>query len=248
MDGTSAAQFVARSPARRRVMAALHETPHRPCKLVDAAATSRRSVQRTLSELTDRGWARKEHGRYRLTTVGSLIFDIHERYTERLDLVGRHESLFRHLPEEHLPEPEWLRGAESSYATAERSQRPTCEYIEWAGERSCDTLRCLAPGHSSLVADAHGELLDGGTDVVQVVEAPSNGDQCPIADRDAFELCVHPDRIEFGLTLAGRCGAIRAYDERTRLCAFVRSTDERLLSWLEERFERYRRESRRVDP
>lgn len=248
MDGVSTARFIARSPTRWHVMRALHETPRQPRALVDAAATSRRSVQRTLAELTDRGWARKENGRYRLTSNGKVVFDVHERYIERLDLVGRHEPLFRHLPRAHLPEPEWLRGAESTYATTERPQKPTCEYIEWVGEQSCARLRCLAPGYNSFVTDAHAELLDGETDIVRIVGAPSNGDQCPIVDRDSFELHVHPDRIRFGLTLTEQWGAIRAYDERTRLCAFVRSTDERLLSWLEELFELYRCQSRQVEP
>lgn len=210
---------------------------------------SHRSVQRNLAQLTERGWVEKRDGTYRLTTTGALIADEHITYLDALSHIEEHNAFFENLPDrEHAPDPRWLRDATLIAATAEDPQAPVHYYVKSVRAFNSDRVRMLSPVLSRLFHDAHATLALRGVHTELVLSAAMI-ERARELNPMEFELIVnlpvldlyrHPDPIALGLTLGEQRALIGAYDERGQMQTCVEATNDALLGWANELYQRYR--------
>lgn len=100
-----AAEFLARSENRVRVLERLAAGSADRTALQEAADTSRVTLGRVLSDFEDRNWVRREGSEYRLTILGETV---HEGLTAFLDAVGathRLRDVIQYLPAAELGVP-----------------------------------------------------------------------------------------------------------------------------------------------
>lgn len=257
MPADDAARFLAGSPDRLRLLSHLRERPGTPSDVADAVSLSHRSVQRTLAALVERGWAEKDAGEYRLTTVGSLLAREHAAYLDVLSTVGHLQPFYEHLPDEdHAPDPRWLDDADAAVATPANPQAPVHHYIESLRSFSTDEVRMLSPVLSRLFHDAHAELALDGVRTELVLSAANvrrarslnPAEFAVVLATGRLSLYRHPGSLGVGLTLGADRALVAAYDDDGQLRACVASTHPDLLDWAAGLYERYRDRSDAVSP
>ena len=254
-DADDAARFLAGSPERRRLLERLADDPGSPAELADALSMARRSVQRNLAELTDREWAEKRDGAYRLTVTGHLVADEHATYLDSLARVGEFEAFYRHLPDrEHAPDPRLLAGASLTVAGSADPQAPVHRYVEAVRGFDTDRVRMVSPVLSRLFHEAHARLAFDGVHTHLVMSADTiararemnPAEFAAVTSAGVLDLYRHPGPVEVGLTLGDDRLVACAYDDDGHLRACVESDDPSLLRWGEDLFEHYRDGSERV--
>ncbi|WP_327052765.1 helix-turn-helix transcriptional regulator [Halomicrococcus gelatinilyticus] len=247
-----AARFLAGSPDRRRLLAHLREQPGSPRDVADALDTSRRSVQRNLAELRDRGWAERRDGGYHLTTAGALVAQAHADYRDALAVIDEAAPFLREVAAEHAPDPAWLGDAAVVTATAERPQAPVSHYVQRVRERETTTVRMLAPVLSRIFHEPHAELVLSGVDTELVL--PADGVETarsmnPLEFRvvvRAIDLYRHDGPVPVGLTLGDDWVLAGAYDDDGQLRAVVECDHPELFDWAESLYEDHRSKSEPV--
>lgn len=251
-----AARFLAGSPDRLALLERLREQPGTPADLADALPMSHRSVQRNLAEFTERGWAEKTEGRYRLTATGELVTREHADYVAALARIETLAPLFRHLPATDAPDPRWLADADLAVAEPDNPHAPVDHYTTELRRFETDTVRMLSPVLSRLLHDAHADLAMDGvyTELVMADEMVERARELNPAEFnvvvsvDVLDLYRSPDEVELGLALGTDRVLLAAYDDDRQLRACAASSDPDLLAWAEARFERYRDRAELVEP
>lgn len=253
----SAVQFLAGSTERPRLLEHLREHPGSPSEVADALSLSGRSVQRTLREFTDRGWARRGEGGYELTTLGALVASEHADYAAAVDRLGEYRSLYEHLPDPGAaPDPRWLADADVALSTPEDPQAPVNFYVTRLRRFDADEIRMTSPVLSRIFHDAHAELVVSGahTELVlsaEMVEAARSRNPAEfevVVAVDLLSLYRHPGPVEVGLTVGEDRALVAAYDDEGQLRACLDSADPRLVEWASERYREYRDRAERVEP
>jgi len=256
MTAGDAAKFLAGSPERRRLLTSLSADPATPAALAETLDVSRRSVQRHLKDLVDRGWATKTDGRYESTTTGDLVVEEHATYLDALDRIDAFGPLFRHLPDsDHTPELRWLRDATLRTATEQHPQAPVEFYVERVRAFDGDRVRMIAPVLSRSFHRAHADLAFDGVHTDLVLSAstiaaarelnPTEFDV--VTSVDVLTVYEYPDDVGFGLTLGDDRLLMAAYDGDGQLRACIESTDPDCYQWAERLFERYVEQSTTID-
>jgi predicted transcriptional regulator len=251
------ARFLADSPDRAVLLFHLRETPGSPSAVADSLSMSHRSVQRNLSRLAERGWIQKSDGAYHLTTTGALIAKEHATYLDALSRIEEYDAFFEYLPDsEHSPDPRWLQDATLVAATPEDPQAPVNHYVKSVRSFETETIRMLSPVLSRLFHDAHAKLAFRGVHTDLVLSAamierarelnPTEFDL--IVGLSIVDLYRHSDPIAVGLTLSDQRVLIGAYDERGQMQACIESSNNVLLEWAAELYDRYQKRSERVEP
>jgi predicted transcriptional regulator len=257
MPSPDAAHLLASSSDRQRLLAHLVDHPGSPADLAETLSLSRRSVQRHLRQFADRGWAEKADGAYRLTVPGELVAAEHATYVDALDTVERFSPLFAHLPDrEHAPDPRLLDDATLVAADAASPQAPVRHYLESVRTFETDRIRMVSAVLSRLFHEVHADLaLDGvHTELVMAADTIDRARELNPAEFeivvsvDVLDLYRHPDEIPVGLTLGDDRVLIGAYDDDGNLRACVDSANPDLVAWGERLFERYRAQSKRIEP
>ena len=247
-----AARFLAGSPDRRRLLAHLREEPGSPRDVAETLDASRRSVQRNLAELCERGWAEKRDGGYHLTTDGALVARAHSDYLDALSVIEEAAPFLRQLPADAAPDPAWLRDAEVVTTTPERPQAPVSHYVRRVRERETASIRMRAPVLSGIFHDPHANLVLSGVDTEVVL--PADGVETarsmnPLefaAVVRAIDLHRHDGTVPVGLTLGDDWVLAGAYDDEGHLEAVVESDDPELFDWAESLYAEHRSNSEPV--
>jgi len=246
---TDDASFLAGAPERWRVLAALADAPGSPASLAEALDVSRRTAQRHLSAFADRDWAHKTGGEYALTTTGELVVRTHESYLDALAAVDRYEPLYAHVADsEDAPDPSWLGDADFVASTPENPQAPVQYYVDAVRSLDADTVRMLSPVLSRLYHDAHADLAKRGahTELVLPDAAVERArEENPvefhaILGLGVLDLYRTEDDVGVGLTVTDHRALVCAYGDDGQLEAVVDATDDRVLAWATDAFERYR--------
>ncbi|WP_458204421.1 helix-turn-helix transcriptional regulator [Haladaptatus sp. NG-SE-30] len=253
MAAPESVAFLAGSPERLHLLCHLREQPGSPRDIANAIDVSHRSVQRNLSEFADRGWVRKEDGRYTLTTSGELVTRTHEGYVETMQTISAYDAFFRHLPDaDHAPDPAWLTDATLVTASPEQPQAPVNHYVKRLRARQTRSIRMLAPVLSRLYHDAHAELVISGveTELVMPTERVEDARSLnPLEFRvvsRAIDIYQYDGPVELGLTLGDDWALAGAYDDEGQLRALVECDAPDFLNWAEELYRRYRNDARPV--
>lgn len=251
-----AARYLAGSPDRLALLERLRESPATPADLADALPSSHRTIQRTLAEFTDRGWAEKREGRYQLTTTGKLVTTEHANYVTALDRIETFAPLYRNLPSADAPDPRWMAGADLAVAEPDNPHAPVDHYVTELGRLETDTVQMLSPVLSRLLHDAHAKLAMKGVHT-ELVMADATVERARelnpvefavVISVDVLDLYRSPDEIRLGLTIGDDRVLLAAYDEDRQLHACASTNDPNLREWAAKRFEHYRDRAELVEP
>jgi predicted transcriptional regulator len=243
------ARFLANSPDRLALLSELAAGPASPSELAAENDASRRSVQRNLAELADRGWVESSGGTYRLTVTGELVAEEHAEYVGSLSRIDDFAPFFRHLPDrDHAPDPTWLADAELAVSTAEDPHAPVHQYVRSVETFDADRVRMLSPVLSRLFHDAHASVGLRGvhTELVmptRMVERARERNPIEfdvVTATDVLSLHRYPDSFGIGLTLGDERVLMGAYDDERRLRALVDSDESQFHAWASKLFDRYR--------
>ncbi|MFB6194784.1 MAG: helix-turn-helix transcriptional regulator [Haloplanus sp.] len=118
-----------RSPAalvehRLDTLRALRDAPGSKTTLVDRTDVSRSTVDRSLRDLSTVGFVNRTADGYRLTRLGELALDEHERRTRRIDAIADAASLFGEVDIGIDVDPAVFDGATFVEATPPAPHRP----------------------------------------------------------------------------------------------------------------------------
>jgi predicted transcriptional regulator len=257
MPSRGSAQFLADSPDRVTLLTHLREASGSPSSVADSLSMSHRSVQRNLSRFAERGWAEKRDGAYHLTTTGALVVDEYTTYLDAVSRIEEYDAFFENLPDrEHAPDPRWLEDATLVVATSEDPQAPVNHYVKSVRAFESERIRMLSPVLSRLFHDAHAKLALRGVHT-ELVLSEAMIERARELNPAEFEVVVslpvldlycHHDPIDLGLTLGDRRVLIGAYDEHGQMQACVEASNEALLEWTDELYERYRERAEPIKP
>ncbi len=257
MPAEEAAQFLADSPDRQRLLRHLVDSSGAPATLAETLSLSRRSVQRHLRQFAERGWVRKTDGHYELTVTGELVAEEHERYLDTLGRIDDLAEFFSHLPDrDHTPDPEWLDTATVATAAPENPQAPVQHYLEHVRSFETDHIRMISPVLSRLFQKAHAELALQGvhTDLVMDTQTVDRAKELNprefdiTSSVDVLDIYRYPDDVAFGLTIGDSRVLMGAYDDDGQLRACVGSAESTFVEWSRQLFERYRDRAKLVEP
>lgn len=253
MERPEAVAFLAGSPERLRLLVHLRDSPGSPRDIADANDVSHRSVQRNLSEFSDRGWVRKRDGKYVLTPSGELVARTHANYVETLGVIEKFDAFFRHLPDaDHLPDPKWLHDATLVVASPDQPQAPVSQYVNRLKARKTESIRMLAPVLSRLYHDVHADLVFAGVETELVMPADKLETARSLNPlefrlvRRAIDIYRYDGPVEFGVTLGDGWAFAGAYDDDGQLRALVECDHPDFLQWADDLYRRYRDEARSV--
>lgn len=248
-------RFLAMSRARIRLLKYLDKTPQSPRELASALSLSRRGIQRNLSKLVERGWAKKVDGAYRLTTNGKLITEQYVNFRTTVGIIHECKPFFEYLPDcDHVPAPEWLHDAEIFVATSDQPHAPIRQYVNGLKSSSTTTVRSILPVLSQYYTDLYVELTERGAEIELVLDETvlksDSVQSLAVAESgsspESIVLHESPQTIDFGLTLSDHCGFMSAYDERGRIRACIECDDPAFLNWAAELYQNYRNGARTI--
>ena len=94
--------FLARSPNRVAVLAALGERPATRADLLDLLDLSRVTLGRVLDDLEDRGWVVRDGVRYASTPTGDLVADAYADLSDALAFAREYGDVVRWLPTDEM--------------------------------------------------------------------------------------------------------------------------------------------------
>lgn len=102
-EALSDVAFLARSVNRVRVLGALSREAEPPRELTERTDTSRSTLRRILSELEDRGWAkRRSDGNYVATPTGKLVVEELTPFVRTMETIRRLDDVVTWLPLEEI--------------------------------------------------------------------------------------------------------------------------------------------------
>ncbi|NHN47975.1 helix-turn-helix domain-containing protein [Halostella sp. JP-L12] len=103
-EALSDVAFLARSVNRIRVLGTLSREAYPPRELTERTETSRSTLRRILSELEDRGWAkRNSDGDYGATVTGKLVVEELAPFVRTMETIRRLDDVVTWLPLEEIP-------------------------------------------------------------------------------------------------------------------------------------------------
>ncbi|SEW25147.1 helix-turn-helix transcriptional regulator [Natrinema salifodinae] len=193
-ESARALRYLSGSAVRPAILERLVDGPARPADLVERTGVSRTTVHRTLSEVTDRDWARRVDGGYDATPVGELALETYERARARFRTIDRFEPFLSHLgPAAADLDPDWLRGADLATATDANPYYPSEWYVERLAACSNENASRTGDEETSGIGKGDPERLRLAAPVftrrVLAVHAPST-DEGPLDEGRATELVV----------------------------------------------------------
>lgn len=257
MDAQERVAFLAGSGNRVRVLRELREEPGRGAELARRCSLPRSTVHRCLDGCTTHGWATKHEGTYRLTTPGDLVLSAYEDLTRTVEVTTEHEGVLTQLGAVGRTLPiEGIARATAVEATPENPYAAMEHYVDAFGSASFDRMRGIVPITSRLFNEAGRPLVEANVELEMVIDEgvlDTARESYPEAherglDSDDFALYVHPEPLSFGLAILDNDRVlVGAYDEQGNPRACLDGTDDALIEWAVDTYERFREESQSVE-
>lgn len=258
MSAHEHAAFLVGSANRVRVLRELREESGRGAELARRCSLPRSTVHRCLDGFTTRGWTTRREGTYRLTTPGALVLSAYEDFLETIAITAEHgRALGRFgavgwtLPIEGIANATVVEStAENPYATMEH-------FVDAFETGSFDRMRGIAPITGRPFNEAGRPLVEGDVEVEMIIDEgvlETARETYPEAhelglDSDNFALYVHPETLSFGLAILDDDRVlIGAYDDGGNPRACLDGTDDGLVRWGKETYQRFRAAARRIGP
>lgn len=257
MDTQEHVAFLASSGNRVQVLRELREESGRGAELARRCSLPRSTVHRCLDGLTTRGWAGKHEGTYRLTTPGSLVLSAYEDLTRTIAVTAEYERVLTQLGTVGRTLPiEGIARATAIEATPENPYATMEHYVDAFASASFERLRGIVPITNRLFNEAGEPLVEANVELEMIIDEgvlETLREDYPEAhergvDSENFSLYVHPQSLSFGLAIFDDDRAlVGAYDEQGNPRACLDGTDDALVEWAVDTYERFRAEARAVE-
>ena len=243
MDIRECIAFLTGSDGRIAVLGALANEPHRPCELRERTEPSRTAIHRALSGFQEYGWVHKCDEQYALTAAGRHVAEQYETLAavvERSDRFSDFLAVFPHADD--LPFP--FEG-EVTVATPTEPQAAETFFFENMPE-DIDRFRGFTPVITHCLVKSFEPTVEAGT-AVELVYDESVTQRLQEAYPETMDVALQSDLVtihvvrrplEGGLALVDGNVFLKAYGSHGNLKACLHSTDDRLLAWAKNWFER----------
>ncbi len=256
MPVDDAIRFLASSPNRVALLAALAEEPDSPAALADRCSIARSSLHRNLSALRERGWARKSDGRYCSTAAGEIVLDAYRDLEETVSQAAAAAPFLDALDAGGFSfTPDELATVTITRATEGDPYAPVHRYPErvWALEPT--EFRGFTPVVNPVFNEVHAALLDDGVESELILGADAlSASRTAYADRfaeamttDVLSVRVLEESPPIGLSVFNDYAFVGAYDD-DRLLACLDGDSSRFVERAATLYEEYRERAHRVDP
>lgn len=241
--------YLARSPNRVAVLAALDDGPATRAELLDRLGISRMTLDRTVEAFTERDWVRTAGVRYAATPTGALVAAAYDDLVETLTFAREYGDVLRWLPTDDMSFD--LRVLADAHVTRADRTDPLA-VMRRVTEQTLDASRVRAASHAidpGFVQQLHDGVRAGRIDAEAVVTADVY--ETFVTDAEYADLLV-------GLLDAG-AGVYRydgdiphllsTFDDAVGIgvenaagtpLAIVHSKHPDVLAWASDTFERYR--------
>jgi predicted transcriptional regulator len=247
---------LARSPHRARVIRLFADGDWTRRDLYEATGISQPTLGRILGSFQERHWLARDGQTYSLTPTGRLVATGFEALLDAVETAQRLPASVEFDPLLDLGfEPAWLARGEvaapdrdDSYAHIRRGRESV---------RSADLIRELSPGPMPGMAEVIADRLRAGSVTVETV-FPRDAIEAFVADPDdralfvemletgRFRLYALDGSVPCYLARQGRRAAIELNSAEGTLAAFLTTTDEAVLAWVESVVDDYRDRAERV--
>lgn len=243
MDAREGISFLAGSDGRVAVLRELAEAPCRPCELVERTAASRTAIHRALSGFGEYGWVRKEEKRYSLTAAGRHVLERYEELAAAVAQGDRFSEFFAAFPlADDLP---FRFDGEVCVSTPIEPQAAETFFFDRL-PTDADRIRGFSPVLTQRMVDSFEPTIEAGT-TVELVYDESFTRHIQETYPEMVELAVGsenvtihvvPESIESGMALVDDEVFLKAYGPHGDLHACLHSTDEQLVDWAANWFDR----------
>jgi predicted transcriptional regulator len=229
-------KYLAGSPYRSEILAALRTDDLRPAELTERIDATRTTVQRILSGFRDREWIVKSGPTYRTTVTGQRVLEAYrslETEVQRAEAYGPFgeyaDEVSRRLAPELFTETTVTR------ATDQQPFAPIERYIEVTSQtqRRIRTLAPIVSQESIEIVDAYlsrgveFELVIDGT-MFDAFKHQYRETLLRWNDPPVSTIWVSPESIDFGLSINEDIVLVGAIDEGRNLTILAEGTDASL--------------------
>jgi predicted transcriptional regulator len=247
---------LARSPHRARVIRLFADGDVTRRELHEETGISQPTLGRILGSFQARHWLSRDGQTYSLTPRGRLVATAFEAFLDVVETAQRLPASADFDPLLRLGfEPEWL--ADVEVATPDRDD--SYAHIRRGREsiRASDRIRELSPGPMPGMAEVIAGQLRSGDLFVETV-FPRDAIDAFVADpanralfvemleTDRFDLYAFDGSVPCYLARQGDRAAIELNSAEGSLVAFVTTTDEAVLAWVESVVDDFRDRAERV--
>lgn len=243
MNAREGISFLTGSDGRVAILRELAEAPRRPSQLREATAASRTAIHRALSGFEEYGWVRKQDERYSLTAAGRHVAEQYEELASAVAQTDEFSEFFASFPlADELP----VRfDGDVCVSTPIEPQAAESFFFDRL-PAGADRFRGFSPVLTQRMVDSFEPTVEAGTSVELVYDEPFarhiQEDYPEMVDLavDSENVTIHvvPESIDFGLALVDDEVFLKAYGEHGDLYACLHSTDEQLLEWGSDWFDR----------
>ncbi|MEE6211347.1 winged helix-turn-helix domain-containing protein [Salarchaeum sp. III] len=235
---------------RSPVLATLQTAPARKPELVAELESSRSTVDRAITELTEAGLVEKDGSEYTMTTAGRLALREYREYERATDAVSLTTAFVNHLPRDAPVSTSLLEGASVTMGAdhaPDQALKPSNELFQRATR-----MRGLAPVVLSFYPSLLAERLGEGDLTVEIVAEPDVLEALPslpefgtepLSEVDGLELYESDQELPYALwimdTPESSYAGITAYDGGGVVGVLINEVEE-AVQWAEDQYAQYR--------
>lgn len=239
-------RYLAGSPYRPELLAALRAEDLRPAELTERIDVTRTTVQRILSGFRERNWILKTDRTYRTTVTGERVLDAYEALEDEVERAEAYGVLAANAEEIAVAlAPELFTATTATVATGKNPFGPieryfaVCETVE-------NQVRQVAPIVSTEAVEMVDAFLANGVTVQLIVDSDlyetmqlqfPGALQAWRAD-PLIALSVQGEPIDYGLSLLDETVVAASVDKGLNLEILVEGTDPTLRETTVSLFER----------
>lgn len=245
-------EFLARSEHRTQVLDTLAEGPASRSDLCTTTAASSATMGRILADFGTRNWIVRNGRVYELTELGEFVVRQFRNFREAMEAEDELRDLFQWIPFEQMGiDIECLSDATVTRATGNNPLAVMSRVREFE-QRTTET-QCFADYFPEPCVDTRGAAIEAGTQRFEAVFTPAAvtttlSSKCAsrfteILASERTDISVYSGDIPYAAGINDGVAYLVVEDDENTIVGLVETDDERVVAWIEGRFEAYRRES-----
>lgn len=245
-------EFLARSGHRAQVIDTLVEGPSSRTDLRTATGASSATMGRILGDFGTRRWVVRNGRRYELTELGEFVARRFTDLREAMETEDRLRDLFEWIPFDQMGiDIECLSDATVTQATENNPLAVMSRVREF--ERRTTETQCFAAYFPEPCIDTRGAAIAAGTQRFEAVFTPSAvtatmSSKCApqfteMVASDRTDISIYSGEIPYAAGINDGVAYLVIEDDENTIVGLVETDDERVVEWVEGRFDAYRRDS-----
>jgi len=245
------AVYLFRSERRVRMLLSLAGGPQTPSELAAATDASRKTARRALGTFEEYGWVRRLGRQYEMTRLGDLVAERVQSLLGAVELTRTLRPIASTLPESFdvdLGGLEDVRVTVPEVADTVAPARRMVEVLDDADEISVAAF-AVAPGAVEATRDSErADLVLTPAAIEFILDDPTMLSHLEGILAAGWSVRRYDGELAYNLVIADEAVMLGLVDDSDAPSGLVESTDEAVLDWASERFERLRRQADPLDP